>query len=293
MSARALVNRLLLVLAFASLDSRAAISVQDDSGRTITLSSPARRIVTLTPHATELIFAAGAGTQLVAVSDYSDYPEQAKKLPSIGGPAAPDTERIVALKPDLIIAWSSGNSAALIARLRSLRIPVFESEPRDFEAIASNIERLAQLTGTDAAGKQAATAFRHRLKQIEQSYSRRPVARVFYQIWREPVMTINGRHMISKALHLCGGVNIFASLPQLAPAIGVESVLQANPEVIITDKIGNASDAGWRRFPGLTAAARGNVFTIHPDLTSRPGPRILDGTELLCEYLDAARKKRP
>lgn len=277
--------------AFAAIS--AAVSVQDDAGHTVTLPVPATRIVSLAPHATELLYAAGAGNKLVGVSKYSDYPPEAKHLPSVGDSAALDLERIVALKPDLVVIWGSGNSAPQIAKLRALGLPLFESEPRDFAAVASSLERLARLSGSDAIGQAAAANFRARLQTIATTYQQRPVVRVFYQIWREPLMTLNDNHMVSAAIRLCGGENIFGKLPRLAPTVGMEAVLQADPEVIIAG--GSAHDntpTSWRHFPKLTAVARDNLFSLDSDLMTRAGPRVLDGTEALCQQLDTARRKR-
>jgi iron complex transport system substrate-binding protein len=270
----------------------AAVAAVDDAGRSIALDIPARRIVSLAPHATELIFAAGGGAYLVGVSEYSDYPPDAKRIASVGGIFTLDLERVLALKPDLVVAWGSGNSASQVAKLRALGIKVFESEPRDFAAVASTIERLARLTGTEAVGQAAADSFRTRLEQVKARYRQRPPVRAFYQIWGSPLMTVNGAHLISAALRLCGGENVFADLPQLAPTVSIESVLKENPEVIFASSANDEAFAGWRRFPRLLAVARGNLYSINADLMNRAGPRVLDGTESLCKQLDAARGKR-
>jgi iron complex transport system substrate-binding protein len=272
--------------------SAAPVTVQDDARHTVTLPQPAHRIVSLAPHATELLFAAGAGGYVVGASDYSDYPPAAKQLPSVGSSSALDIERIAALKPDLAIAWSSGNSASQLARLRALGIPVFESEPRQLEAIASSLQRLAQLAGVPDNGAAAAKAFNARLAQLTATYQQRPPVRVFYQIWQKPLMTLNGKHMVSSVIRLCGGENVFGQLPQLAPTVSTEAVLAANPEVIFAADGGNAPDTGWRRFPTLAAVAGSNLFTLTPDWMSRPGPRILDGAAELCQKLDLARSRR-
>lgn len=269
----------------------AAVSVQDDAGHAVKLSTPARRILSLAPSTTELLFAVGAGAYVMGVVDYSNYPPQASQLPSVGSAAALDMERIVALQPDLIVAWRSGNSAAQIARLRALHFTVFESEPRDFAAIATNMERLAHLAGTDAIGHAAAEAFRTHQRQLAQTYSRRAPVRVFYQIWDKPLMTLNDSHMASAVIRLCGGVNIFGKLGPLAPTVGLEAVMQADPEAIIDDSASTANSS-WQRFPHMTAVARGNLFAINPDWMSRPGPRVLDGAEALCRDLDSARARR-
>ncbi|MFT5534046.1 MAG: iron complex transport system substrate-binding protein [Candidatus Paceibacteria bacterium] len=284
----------LLCCALGTSAQAAPISVTDDAGHLITLKTPARRIVSLAPHVTELLFAAGAGERLVGVSDYSDFPPAAKAIGSVGGAASLDIERIVQLKPDLVVAWGSGNSASQLARLRALGIAVFDSEPRTFAAIASSLERLATLAGSEAVGHAAAEDFRTRIQTLSSTYQQRAPVRVFYQIWREPLMTLNGKSMVSAAIRLCGGNNIFAQLPQIAPVVGTEAVLEANPEVILTggdDEM--AALAGWRRFSSLLAAQRNNLFVINADWLARSGPRLLDGTELLCRQLDSARRKRP
>lgn len=280
------------LLALPTFCMAAAVSVIDDANRTVTLPAPARRIVSLSPHTTEMLYAAGAGSRVVGVVQYSDYPPEAARIASVGSGVALDLESIMRLQPDLIVAWSSGNSAAQVAKLHQLGIPVFESEPREFATIATSIERLATLAGTDAIGKAAARSFLARLNHIETTYRQRPVVSVFYQIWRTPLMTLNGAHPVSIALRLCGGRNIFAGLPQLAPTVSTEAVVQANPDVIIASS-GEQDDvlAGWRRFPKMKAVARDNLMLIDGGVMNRSGPRILDGTEALCRQLDAARDR--
>jgi iron complex transport system substrate-binding protein len=262
----------------------------DDAGRTVTLAAPARRIVSLAPHATELVYASGAGAALVGVSEYSTYPPEAGKLPSVGGVSALDLERVIALKPDLVVVWGSGNSATQIARLRQIGVPVFESEPRSFDMVATSLERLAILGGTDVIGRKAASAFRNRLSTIEKTYRHRPTVSVFYQIWRTPLMTLNGDHLVSSGLQLCGGRNIFADLPQLAPTVGIEAVVKADPDTIIASS-GAKDDAlhHWRRFDGMRAVKRGNLYTVNGELMNRAAPRVLDGVEALCKVLEKAR----
>lgn len=268
------------------------ITVRDDAQHKVVLAQPAHRIVSLAPHATELLFAAGAGAYVVGVSDYSDYPPAAKQILSVGSSSALDIERIVSLKPDLVVAWSSGNSASQIARLRALGIPVFESEPRQLDAVASSLLRLSQLAGTEESGAAAAVAFRARMAQLDATYRQRSTVRVFYQIWKKPLMTLNDSHMVTSVIHLCGGENVFGKLPQLAPTVSTEAVLQANPEVIFAADGGNSPGASWQRFPQLAAVAGNNLFTLTPNWMSRPGPRILDGATELCEKLDLARSRR-
>lgn len=280
-------------LAACALAAQAAVSVTDDSRHAITLAAPAQRIVSLSPHATELLYAVGAGPRIVGAIEFSNYPPAAKAIPTVGSATMLDIERIVASKPDLVVIWGSGNLAAQVARLREVGIPVYDSEPRDFEAIATSLERLAHLTGTDTLGKTQAAAFRARLARLAADYRQRDAVSVFYQIWPEPLMTLNDTHMVSSAIRLCGGRNIFGALPQIAPTVSIEAVLKAAPEVIVTGSSAEGDTlAPWRRFTGLPAVARGNLVKIDSDLLTRAGPRILDGTEALCRSLDAARRKR-
>ncbi|MDQ9170312.1 cobalamin-binding protein [Oxalobacteraceae bacterium R-40] len=282
-----------LLLLTACTYATAAVSVVDDAGKQVSLPSPAKRIISLAPHITELLFAAGAGPYVVGVSQYSDFPAQARALPMVGGSNAFDIEKIISLKPDLAVVWRSGNSAERVAKLRSAGIAIFESEPRDFANIATNLEKLSRLSGTEQTGYAAADEFRKKLKELKLKYQHQPPVRVFYQIWRSPIMTLNGKHMVSEALRVCGGENVFGWLPSLAPTIGAEAVLEANPEVIIAANGGKIDMLSfWRRFPQLDAVRRDNLFTVDADWMNRAGPRILNGTELICSQLVQARKKR-
>ncbi|MES2105765.1 MAG: cobalamin-binding protein [Pseudomonadota bacterium] len=274
----------------------ANVAVTDDAQRTVSLDKPARRIISLAPHITELLFAAGAGPQIIGVSEYSDYPEQAKKITSVGNVFALDYERLLALQPDLVIVWGTGNGAAIAGKLRDLHLNVYQSDPHDYEGIATSMERLAVLTGTSATGKTAASAFRLRLDTLRKNYRQaagvKPVT-VFYQIWRSPLMSLNDAHMVSAAIRLCGGENIFGKLREISPTVNVEAVLKANPEVIMTtDGEKQEALADWLRFSKLAAVEKSNLYIVKGDWINRSGPRILDGTEAVCKFLDSARKKR-
>ena len=287
----------LLLALFATMPTaRAEIVVHDDTGRLVRLAAPARRIVSLAPSITENLYAAGAGRYLVGAVDFSDYPEAAKKLPRVGDSSRLDLEAIVATKPDLLIAWGSGNPAAYLAKLKALGLPLFISEPRRLEDIATSIERFGELAGTTAVAIPAARGFRARLEAMRARYAGRPAVKSFYQIWNQPLVTVGGEQLIGAAMRLCGAENIFARLPQLAPTVSVEAVLAADPEAIVASGADESRPQWldmWKRWRDLTATARGNLFFIPPDLISRPTPRILDGIGLLCRQMETARKRRP
>ncbi len=283
-----------LLAALACLPARGEIVVTDVDGTSIRLAAPARRIVSLTPHITELLFAAGAGDRMVGTAQYSDYPPAASSLPRVGGHAL-DLEAIVALKPDLVLGWKSGNAAASVARLRALGLTVHLSEPGRIEDIAGELERIGLLAGTGAAADAAAKAFRERYAKLAARYSRRPPVTVFYQIWKQPLMTVNGKQIISDAIRLCGGRNVFEQLPVLAPTVTVEAVIAVNPEVIVASGMGESRPEwldDWRRWTTLKAVVRDNLYFVPPDLLQRHTPRILDGAEKLCTHLEAVRAKR-
>ncbi|MFN3986070.1 MAG: cobalamin-binding protein [Rhodocyclaceae bacterium] len=273
-----------------------AIVLLDETGREVRLPAPARRIVSLAPHVTELLFAAGAGDQVVGVVAYSDYPEAATRLPQVGGYMNVDMEAVASLRPDLIVAWQSGNRHAHLDRLEALGIPVYLNEPRSLAAVADAIEALGRLAGTEPAARAAADAFRARHAALAAQHAARPPVPMFYQIWNQPLMTINGEHLISDVIRLCGGENVFSDLAPLAPKIGTEGVLAANPEAIVASGMGEARPEWldeWRRWPQLTAVTRDNLFFVPPDLIQRHTPRILDGATQLCEFLETARARRP
>lgn len=271
------------------------IEVVDDTGRKVRLEKPAQRIVSLAPHITEILFAAGAGPHIVGTVSYSDYPDEALRIPVVGSYDNLDIERILAAKPDLIVAWQSGNSSAQLARLKGLGLAIYFSEPRNIEDVPRDIERLGELAGTSQTAKKAAAIFRGRHARLRQRYADRPVVSVFYQIWNQPLMTVNGKHLISQVIRLCGGRNVFSDLTVLAPMIDIEALLAAGPEVIIAGGMDEMTPAwleDWRRYPSLPAAKSENLFFIPPNILQRNGPRILDGAERLCRSLERARAKR-
>ena len=277
----------------ACLQAQAAISVKDDAGATVTLAKPAQRVISLAPHVTELLFAAGGGSHVVGVVSYSDFPAEAKKIPEIGSNREVDLERIMAMKPDLIVVWRHGSSERQIDMLQKLGIPMFHSEPQKLEDIADNVQKLGQLMGLDAVAGPEAASLRAKIASLRSRYAKRPVVRSFYQVWDKPLYTLNGRHIVSDALRLCGGENIFGTLPVTAPVVSIEAVLQENPEAIFATAEKNYSGVSmWKPYGTLTAVRNDNLFTIDGNLLNRAGPRMIAGAAQLCEKLELARSHR-
>lgn len=284
-----------LLLSAAAAGAQAAVSVVDDAGRRVTVQQPARRIISMAPHATELLFAAGGGARVVGAMNYSDHPEAAKKIPLVGSNSVIDMERVLALRPDLIVVWHTGNTARQIAQLESLGVPVFHSEPRRLAQVADNIERLGQLLGTESAAQAAAGALRTRLAGLEARYARRSPVTVFYQIWDQPLYTLNDAQIASDAIRICGGRNVFGGLKVVAPEVGIEAVLKADPEAIMAGKRHDPANPGlklWEPYRSMTAVKRGNLLTVDGELLTRPGPRVVDGAAALCEALEGVRQRR-
>jgi len=288
--------RLLFCFLFAlSGFCRGEILVRDDTGQMLKLARPAQRIVSLAPHITETLFAAGAGARIVGAVDYSDYPPAAKKLPRLGSSGRVDIEALLALKPDLVIAWQSGNPPALIDKLRVLGLPVYVNQSGKLENVADDLARYGQLAGNPTAGDAAASRFRQRFADLQRRHADKPVVRLFYEVWNQPLMTIGGPQVISDVIRLCGGENIFGALNTMAPTVNTEAVIAACPEAIIAAGMGDARPEwldDWKKWPALPAVRQGNLFHIHPDLMHRHTPRLLDGAEQLCGFLEVTRHRR-
>jgi len=272
-----------------------APAVRDDRGVPVSLGAPARRMVSLAPHITELLFAAGAGDAVVGTVDYSDYPDAARRIARVGSVHALDLERVLSLRPDLIVVWLHGSPQRQLERLALLGVPIYYSEPRRLEDVASTIERFGRLAGTEQAAERAAAAYRARLAALRARYAGRAPVEVFFQVWNQPLLTVNDSQLISDVLRLCGGRNVFGSLAALVPAVSVEAVLAANPQAIVMASAGAENDARafalWRAWPRLAAVADGGLFAVDADTISRQTPRIVDAAQTVCEGLDAVRAR--
>jgi iron complex transport system substrate-binding protein len=270
------------------------IVVADDRGKPVVLAAPAQRIVALAPSLAELAFAAGAGGRLVGVARFSDFPPAARDIPQVGDAARVDFERIVALKPDLVLAWKSGNSAADFGRLESLGYPAFVSEPARLADVPRLLRGIGTLAGTLPAADQAAAEFEREIRALRGRYAMARKVRVFYQIWHRPLLTVNGAHMISDVIALCGGENVFADVNQLTPSVTLEAVIVAKPEVVV----GGGSAGGEKEFAAQWRASSVPrlrelpAHYINPDHIQRQTPRIVEGAKAVCAALEGVRRSR-
>lgn len=284
----------LLAAVFCSVSLAAEISVEDDFGNTVVLEQPAQRIISLAPNITEVLFHIGAGEQIVGADEYSNYPEQAKQIMRVNNHAAANYELILSLQPDVVIAWQSGNGDKIINRIRQLGIPIFVIETRSLEDIPNLFARFGALSGHVENAELKAQSFSLRLSLLREQNSAKSEVRTFYQIWDEPLITLNGKHMVSSVIELCGGRNIFADAIPLVPYVNIESIVAADPQVIIAG--GSKEEKpywfdSWRKWEQISAVRDRHVYLIPADLMQRHSVRILDGAELMCDFFERARQE--
>ncbi|WP_198263797.1 cobalamin-binding protein [sulfur-oxidizing endosymbiont of Gigantopelta aegis] len=287
---------LFFLLGFSSHHAKADIQIKDDSGYLLHLIQPAKRVISLSPGLTELIYAAGGQKVIKGVVSYSDYPEQAKSLKQIGSYNALDMEKILLLKPDLIVAWKSGNPVHQIEQLRNLGLAVYVSEPSDFMAIPETIKKFGKLMATETIANQNANEFTQEFNHLKQHYNNKKnlfnsasKPRVFIQIWNKPVMSINQAHLISKVISFCGGENIFAQTKSLTSNPSIEAILSADPEIIIATGMADASKVWlnrWRQWAFLSAVKNNRLYATNPDHLVRHTPRILLGIKEVCQLIN-------
>jgi iron complex transport system substrate-binding protein len=271
----------------------AQVSAVDARGKTLALPAKATRVISLAPSITELLFSAGAQSSLVGAVDFSNYPAQAAAVARVGSYANFDYEAIVKLKPDLIIGWQSGNPAEKIRHLEQLGLRVFLLEPRRLNDLTQSVASLAQLAGDEKIAAEAIKTFNAGVEPLQLANKHAKPVRVFYQIWHQPLMTLNNQHLFNEMLASCGGVNVFGSLPALAPKIDIEAVIAANPDVIIASGMDEARPQWldqWQRWPMLKAVKNGHLFFIPPDLLQRQSLRAAQGISQLCAALEKARQ---
>jgi iron complex transport system substrate-binding protein len=284
--------RLCAICFLPALAAGATMEIVDDEGRTIVLPQPVQRIVSLAPGATEMLFAAGAGALIVATVQYADEPLAARAIPRVGDAQAFDLERILALRPDVVVVWSNGNSTASIERLQRLGLRLYRHKAERLSDLAGSLRRMGAIAGTQTIADAAATQLDARILALRARARGSSGLQVFLQVWDHPLYTVGGRQPLSEALQLCGAHNIFADLTVPAPVVSTEAVLARTPDVVVA-----AAQAGparqwldqWRGYPSLRATRAGNLVAFEDTSLTRIGPGAIAATEKLCRLLDAAR----
>ncbi|MGZ5099791.1 MAG: cobalamin-binding protein [Usitatibacter sp.] len=277
--------------AFCITSSAAAeISLKDDLGRTVELKQPAQRIATLAPFLTELVFSAGAGKRLVAVSAHSDYPPEARGLPQVATAASFSIEPLAALNPDLVLAWRDSIRPEDIDRLERFGAAVYVAQARSLEDVARLLQDIGRMAGRDVGP--IVRDYRAKLDQLRSAHAHEPRITVFLEIWNRPLTTIAGSHWINEALTLCGAQNLFAALPGVAPLVSWESVYERDPWAIVgAGSAANAEEfrANWKSRAALKAVKEGRLVFVDADTIQRPTLRVAEGVAQLCAGLDRVR----
>jgi iron complex transport system substrate-binding protein len=291
-------HRWLVYVAMALLPGIAgAVAVQDDDRNTIELPGPANRIVSLAPGATAMLFAAGAGDRVVGTSAYSDEPAAARRIERIGDAQSFDLERILALRPDVVVVWTGGTSLAEVARLESVGLRIYHHHVTRLDDFPDSLRRLGVLAGTDAQANSAAAQLAQRIAALRSHYPQRRDASVFVQLWDRPLYTVGRDQIITDVIHACGFRSAYEDLNDASPAVTIESVLARNPDIILaltSDRHAAQSWlAQWREFNSMKAQRNAHVIAWSDERLTRIGPSVVDAAEVLCKALPAVESPGP
>ncbi len=284
--AQAVVLVTLIFAVTCASDASAEIRVIDDLGEEVVLLKPARRVISLAPHITELIYSLGAEKQIVGTVKYSDYPPEASTLPRIGDAFSLNIESVLALKPDLIIAWHTGGNNRPIERLRSLGLPVYTNEAKSLAGIGEAIIDIATLLDKNERGFALQQEFVTALENSRVVKKSSPV--IFFQISDQELYTVSSEHLIGQAINHCGGKNLFSDISPNVSQVNQEMILANQPDVIVVTQRPGSESAWVKTWRGFTGTQY-QVDTIDPDLISRPSLRMLDGIKAICEIVNGAR----
>lgn len=256
-------------------------------------ADPIQRVISLAPHSTEIAFAAGLGNKIVAVSEYSDYPEQANQIERVANYQGIKIERIIALQPDLIIAWPSGNPVRELEKLKQFGFNIYYSKTESLQDIANNIEYLSQYADDPSVGKAAASDFRQQLNTFKRRYNTHEKVRYFYQLSEAPIVTLAQGRWPSEVFQFCGGENVFSDSSAPYPQVGKEQVLIQNPDVIFTSEHAIANGNMWLEWKEqLKAIQNHHIWSLKSDWINRPTPRTLLAIEQVCDHFETVRQKR-
>jgi len=284
-----MIRAVMFVLVVAVAADARALQASDDRGVAISLGEPPERIVTLAPHLAEIAFAAGAGGKLAGVSSFSRHPAEAERLPVVASHGRIDIERLIALRPDLVLAWRSGNSPLQIDRLERVGIRVFVTEVRTLADIPRIVRAVGALAGSVDVAEARAREFESEVEELRAHHARVRRLAVFLEIWHRPMLTVNGVHLISDVLRHCGGRNVFAAARALTPLVSREQMLDARPEVIVTSGFGSEAPQAWEGLESVPAVRNRRIYAIDPDWLHAQGPHVLEGVRALCGRLELAR----
>lgn len=247
----------------------------------------AQRVISLAPSLSEIVVELGASDLLVGMLDAGERPTQLLGVPSVGRYGQLDMERLLSLKPDLLLLWPGSVGAAQREQLRRLNIPTYIAEPHSLDQLTEQVQAIAEQLGRPEQGRQLATQLRQRLQALRERYQRREPLRAFYQVWDKPLYTVGGGQIISDALAVCGARNVFADLKVPAPQVNLESVLQRNPQVILANT--QAQLDAWRVWSQVPAVAGQRLILVPDKGLERASGQMIEATAKLCQRIAPER----
>lgn len=288
MSRRAFLACILWLLA-AVAPARAG-TVADMLGRPVTIPDGPMRVVSLAPSLTEIVFALGRGDWLVGVTDFCDYPPEARSKPRIGGPMTPDLERVVRLRPDLVLATADGNPRETLAQFARLHIPVFAVKPEGYAGILGSAEAVGRALRAEGEAAALVQDIQGRVAAIRRAVALRPRPRVLYLVWADPLIAAGPATYIHDLMEMAGGENVVRERSVPYPRLSWEEVVGAAPEVILVASHRDGPDRpsigeAWRGWQCVPAVRSGRIMAVPGDTIHRPGPRVVEGVERLARAI--------
>ncbi|MCM2681147.1 cobalamin-binding protein [Echinimonas agarilytica] len=249
------------------------------------------KVVVLAPHVVEMLYTIGAGDQILATTEHSDFPEEALAIPRVGNYVRLQIETILELQPDYVIVWRNGNPPDDLARLERLGLNIVDSHPIQLSDVASELRKFGQLLGHQARAEQQALAFEHKLQSIRERYQSTTKLRVFYELWPQPLTTVSRGSWPQQILDLCHVDNVLIDTKGEYPNVSLETVVALSPSVIIQphDSARNIPATDWSKWPVIPAVKKNNILHPNADRLHRMTTRMLDEASLLCEALDQLR----
>ena len=267
------------------------ITIVDGLNYTVTIKKIPQRIVSLAPSNTEILFALGLGDKIVGVTDYCNYPPEALNKTKVGGYSTINIERVVALKPDLVVA-AYGNGEETIEVLKKLNLTVVALNPKNISDIKKNIELLSKITGTEKNASKLIDKMNTKIEWVKSRVKNKGRIKVAHVLWHDPIWVSGKNTFIDEVISIAGGENVFNF--EGWKIVGIEDLIEKNPEVIIVSS-GSGMGGGrnvvyeWvisdGRLKGINAVKNGRVYIVDADIISRPSYRIADAIEIIAKFL--------
>lgn len=275
----------------------ASLKLRDEVGREVTFPFPPKRIVSLAPNITEILFSLGLDEEVVGISIHCNYPEKAKGRTRVGSYLSIDYERVISLRPDLIIATGAGNPREMVERLEKLGFPAFVIFPKRFDDVLKSIHHLGQVVAREQEALSLVASMNRRREGVVDLTRGHSRPKVFLQIGESPIVTVGRGSFGDDLIHLAGGENVAGKDREMYPRLGMEEILKRSPEVILISSMNPKGDyerviREWERWKMIPAVKRGRVHLIDSDLIDRPSPRIIDGLEQMAKFLHPERFRK-